>query len=446
MQKTTIPILTLLLLLSVSSLVAVQIANADVIPAENWWTTKASMHIERSCLGVAEVNGKIYAIGGINVASVLDMNAHSSFPVFTGGSVVGTNEEYDPSTNTWSFKAEMPQAQAGFAIAVVQNKIYCIGDIFHQVYDTANNTWELQKSPPLHFEAATRQANVVNGKIYFLGNGPNYVYNPETNSWSNVTRMSNAPNGRQASCVYGNKIFVLGSPCIQIYDPQNDGWTTSLPIHVALTQPIAVATSGIDAPAKIYLFQKGTVTSYNPQSESWTDGADLPDREGYGVAVCNDIMYVVGGETGDIYAKNELSVNQQYFPFGYGTVPPKISVASPTNERYSSRNVTLNFTINKPVNWVGYSLDAQQNVTLTGNSTVVNLANRFHNLTVYATDKFGNEGASENVTFQVEAPEPSEPFPTAVVAVFSGVVGAVIVACLIVYSKRYKRQNKLLRH
>ena len=76
------------------------------------WASKASMQVARSGLGVAVVNGKIYAIGGADGSSA----GFSS-----------TNEEYDPTTDTWAFKAPMPTPRSDFGITVYENKIYCIG-------------------------------------------------------------------------------------------------------------------------------------------------------------------------------------------------------------------------------------------------------------------------------------------------------------------------------
>ena len=110
------------------------------------------------------------------------------------------------------------------------------------------------------------------------------------------------------------------------------------------------------------------------------------------------------------------------------TTPPKISVASPLSQTYNESSVSLLLTSDKLTNWTGYSLDGEQNVTLTGNATLANLTNGLHSLVVFANDTFGNIGASEIVAFTVTVPEP---FPTALVITASGASIAVVAAGLL---------------
>ncbi len=124
-------------------------------------------------------------------------------------------------------------------------------------------------------------------------------------------------------------------------------------------------------------------------------------------------------------------MNEEYTPFGYGTIPPLITVVSPENMKYNSSSVSLTFTVNKPASWMGYSLDGQDNVTVTGNTTLSELADGAHEITVYARDEFGNTAQSETISFTTE-----ETFPTtlliaiATIAVFTGTA---------VYFKKRKR-------
>jgi ABC-type nitrate/sulfonate/bicarbonate transport system permease component len=124
----------------------------------------------------------------------------------------------------------------------------------------------------------------------------------------------------------------------------------------------------------------------------------------------------------------------------FTTTPPKISVLSPLNQRYNETSIPLVFTVDKLVNWTGYSFDGEPSVTVTSSSlltnvTIANVTNGVHNVTVYANDTYGNMGASETVTFTVAVPQP---FPTTLVATASGLSAAVIGLGLLVYFKKRK--------
>ena len=120
------------------------------------WVSKAPMNQARSGLGVAVVNDKIYAIGGVTSNGFVPSSPGSAvYAGTTPVAVTGTNEEYDTETDTWTYKTPMPTPRAVFAIAVYQNKIYCIGgktnDTYTgvtEVYDPATDTWETKTSTP----------------------------------------------------------------------------------------------------------------------------------------------------------------------------------------------------------------------------------------------------------------------------------------------------------
>jgi hypothetical protein len=118
------------------------------------------------------------------------------------------------------------------------------------------------------------------------------------------------------------------------------------------------------------------------------------------------------------------------------TTPPEMSFLSPLNQTYYNSSVSLIFTVDKPVNWMGYSLDGKDNVTITGNTTIMGLSAGLHNITVYAKDEFENMGNSETICFSVKLPEP---FLTALVTMVSGASVAIIGVGLLVYFKKRKR-------
>jgi hypothetical protein len=79
--------------------------------------------------------------------------------------------------------------------------------------------------------------------------------------------------------------------------------------------------------------------------------------------------------------------------------PPIITVLSPENKIYVSSSVPLTFFSDQPVQWMGYAIDKGFNATITGNTTLPQLPDGFHNITVYATDSAFNTGASNTVYF-----------------------------------------------
>jgi len=465
--------LLVLVVMSASSIVCVQFASSSVDGAENSWVTKAPMREARENLGVAVVNSKIYAIGGDTLGGFWTYSMGLSGQIT--GKTVGTNEEYNPATDTWRFKTPMLTPRKSFAITAYNGKIYCIGGTNSQAneaYDPVTDTWETKT--PMPTIVSLPSANVINGKIYVIDHsGANYVYNPETDSWEIRTptpKPSAAGFDGHVSAVVDSKLHIIGglssnqdSNLHQIYDPAADSWTygSSPPnsINFAFGNGAAAATTGELALRRIYVFGKqgafrqgepqGSNRIYDPQTDSWTFGADMPtSRIYFGVAVVNDTFYVVGGGSADDWFVGTFrpsAVNEQYVPIGYGapdpsyvleTTPPRISFLSPLDQTYNESTVTLTFSVDKPVNWIGYSFDGQETATATGNITLSGLPSGSHNVTVYAKDDYGNVGTSETIYFSVRV---LDPFPTVPVLAASAMIVVIVGAGLLVYFKKRKR-------
>jgi len=79
---------------------------------------------------------------------------------------------------------------------------------------------------------------------------------------------------------------------------------------------------------------------------------------------------------------------------------PIVNLLSPESKTYNTNSIGLNFTVNEPTTWIGYSLDGQEFETISGNTTL-NLADGFHNIIVNVTDGTGDWGTSEIVYFTV---------------------------------------------
>ena len=469
MKKTAVFLLVLAVLAASVVAVSKQVSGAD--PAENPWSTKASMQVARGGLGVAVVDGKIYAIGG-------STQEGSPSDGYSGG-VVGTNEEYNPATDRWAFRKSMPTPRELFGIVVYQNKIYCIGGYagkretnVNEVYDPAADTWETKT--PMPSSRAHLKANVVGGKIYLIGGvvfdvlsyqSINEVYDPAMDSWIVKVAMPTA-TVTGVSDVIDDEICVVNSELNQIYNAKTDTWRLGTPPPLgagSVGYGGAGATVGVNAAKRIYVFgEQSRVQVYDASADNWTLGADMPTvRRSFGVGVVNDVFYVIGGRAEATnstlpfdwfsYYTVNLAINERYTPFGYGTpdsspivlpdrIAPKIAIIEPKNVTYAEGTVPLWFTVNERVQEIAYCLDGAANVTVFGNATLTGLRLGFHNVTVYASDAAGNTGASETACFTVA--ELEEPFPASLMLAAASIATVAVLGFGLAYLFYFKRRKR----
>lgn len=92
-----------------------------------------------------------------------------------------------------------------------------------------------------------------------------------------------------------------------------------------------------------------------------------------------------------------------------GSPAPQATIVSPENTTYSTSTVNLNFTLTEPAAWIGYSLDGNANVTITG-GTNISVSEGQHSIVIYANDSAGHTGASDIVYFTVDTSLPVASF------------------------------------
>ena len=78
----------------------------------NQWCNIASMSTRRSSVGVAILNGCVYAVGGYDGVARQCLNSV---------------ERYDPVADEWVLVEPMHQRRSGAAVAVLENFLYAIG-------------------------------------------------------------------------------------------------------------------------------------------------------------------------------------------------------------------------------------------------------------------------------------------------------------------------------
>ena len=166
----------------------------------------------------------------------------------------------------------------------------------------------------------------------------------------------------------------------------------------------------------------------------WSDyTAKYPNAIQIGDSGVNNHPYVIDEQNTDKHPLTQPFNSVFYAP----KILPKVSVLSPENQQFNESSIPLFFTVDKQASWVGYSLDGQETVTVTGNTTISELTNGSHNVTVYAEDTFGNKAASETITFTVEVGS----FPTALVVIASATTIAIVGIAVLVFFKKRRAAN-----
>jgi hypothetical protein len=260
------------------------------------WTTKSSMPIWRGDVAAATYQNKIYVIGG---------RANDS-------SIVGTNQVYDPTNDSWSTLTPMPTPRFGLDANVVEGKIYLIsGLIPHHLYPDDKTTAEVTSL--------------------------NQVYDPTTDSWARKTPIPNTVSF-YASAVVDNKIYIISDTLTQIYDPSSDTWTYGASPPYPVDMAGCAATTGEIAPQRIYVIggrTSGLEVDYNqiydPATDSWSLGTPIPTaRYSLGVAAVDDIIYAFGGLTGAFVVIEQKDQVEQYNPLKDTPMPAPTPSSTPT--------------------------------------------------------------------------------------------------------------------
>lgn len=299
------------------------------------WTQLAPMTTPRFFEATAvDPNGYVYVMGGVAAGS-------------TGGALSSV-ERYDPSTNTWSALAPLPQGMAGATATYSDGYIWFFGgnpapwgannpqgEVYR--YDISANTWTQVATDPVPSVFASIAVG-QHGNIYVVGGAgakaPDvyttncyplvhcqygwYVrkYYPATNAFGNLSFLPQPLAFTSAVVDSNNKLTVMGGynsnnvyqSAVLQYDAAAQSWSgiASLPA-VRFS-----AGAGMDGSGNIYdiggvgptLPTGGNViysstAEYNLSTGTWGTGPVLPAAVHDGGVVTNSSgqIYEIGGLT-----------------------------------------------------------------------------------------------------------------------------------------------------
>lgn len=263
--------------------------------------------------GMAEVNGKLYLIGG-----------RGERPV----------EEYDPKKDAWTVKGQPPLEMHHFQAVSYNKEIYVMGAFTGPftdekpipnlyIFNPEKNTWRQGPAIPEDRLRGAAGAFTFNDKLYLVcgireGHHKGHIawfdeFDPKTNTWK---RLPDAPRARDHASValLEGKLYVAGGrqtperqlknravPEMDIYDFNTGKWTTA----VSPLPTLRAGNSTIVFEKKIVVLggesdtQESAhreVEAFNPKSQQWEKmPVLLQGRHGMQAVVFNGKIFIAAG-------------------------------------------------------------------------------------------------------------------------------------------------------
>uniref|UniRef100_A0A8D0MU40 BTB domain-containing protein n=1 Tax=Sus scrofa TaxID=9823 RepID=A0A8D0MU40_PIG len=256
-------------------------------PIANRWEKCHPMTTARSRVGVAVVNGLLYAIGG-----------------YDGQLRLSTVEVYNPEMDTWTRVGSMNSKRSAMGTVVLDGQIYVCGGYDGnsslnsvETYSPETDKWTVVT--PMSSNRSAAGVTVFEGRIYVSGGHDglqifNSVehYNHHTATWHSAAGMLNK-RCRHGAASLGSKMFVCGGydgsgflSIAEVYSSVADQWCLIVPMHTRRSRVSLVASCGRLYAVGGYDGQSNlsSVEMYDPDTDRWTFMAPMACHEG-GVGV-----------------------------------------------------------------------------------------------------------------------------------------------------------------
>jgi hypothetical protein len=259
-----------------------------------------------------------------------------------GGPGIMSVEEYDPATDSWRSRADMPTARLGMTAGVVNDKCYVIGGATEpggeglnrvDEYDPVTNDWRRRADMPT--TRVVGASAVMDGRIYVAGGWPDTdisgaalasleIYDPSSNTWASGADMPTA-RAILAASVAAEELFFIGggssalgtrdTSLVESYDPMTDTWTRRADMPTPRGALTATSVGGL-----VYAIgggfdvqQLATVEVYDALADAWSERTSMPTaRWGVASGVTGGKIYVLGGSTEKGIGHNSVSSNEAY--------------------------------------------------------------------------------------------------------------------------------------
>ena len=247
------------------------------------WMTGAPAPTARTEVAVAALDGLIYVVGGFERPGSWKIRQSS----------VSTKVEvYDPATNRWSAKPDLPVGLHHAGAAVLDGALYVAGGF------------------------------TVSDDTIWSPSDRVFRFDPASDTWTERAPLPTARGGLAVATLQGKLLAVSGydgqenPAAVEVYDPATDQWAAVAPLPTPRDHLAAVTIDGtlyaIGGRMRLnYRENLSTVEAYQAESNQWLPKADMPTpRSGIAAAAVNGWIYVFGGESGE----GTFHQNERYNP------------------------------------------------------------------------------------------------------------------------------------
>jgi N-acetylneuraminic acid mutarotase len=303
---------------------------AATTPERATWTTRTPSPQARSEVGVAALNDRVYVVGG-------GVESASGEPKFASDLVTS----YDPRTGRWASHAPLPRELSHVGVASLNGKLYAFGGFTNVVhidpqsvafeFDARRDRWT--RLPDLPARLGSVGVAAVDGKLHVIGGRDSrrvetipgvpfelgfgtvrshFVYDPARRTWSTAPQLPVEARDHAGIAVLGHRIHVIGGRVEDVdqnlarhdvFDTRTRRWSqaASLPTPrsagaaVVLGGRIVYAGGECRPGSETDTFDD--VTVYTPQTNRWSTVAPMPlgGRHGVGAGQVGDRAYFVAG-------------------------------------------------------------------------------------------------------------------------------------------------------
>jgi N-acetylneuraminic acid mutarotase len=269
------------------------------------WTEAPLLPLPRSEMAWAtEWNDRMHIVGGYGEGKV-DRPYHHIF---------------DPKKNAWSNAAPVPRGSNHIGVAALNGVVYAFGGFVEQnriaipdcyAYDVVSDRWSTVRPLQIGSRGAVSLVTLGN-RIHCIGGRDtrsvdwHQVYNPKDDSWTTLAPIP-GPRDHTAAVVLNGTIHVAGGRMDTydfntgmhvMYDAKADKWEERAPMPTPRSSHGGVIYRGNffciggEGTRRVHAQNE----AYDPAADSWQSYVPMKTpRHGMGTAVVGDAIHIAGG-------------------------------------------------------------------------------------------------------------------------------------------------------